>query len=224
MRTFFFCLFFAFASIRQASAQTNVPPLMPKWILKHSLTAWFEYVPCLQVAVERVLSPHWSAQVELGYQNTRLFPSLLHQNAVRGARLRLEGRYYFSTLHKTHFPLYTGVEAFYQNSFVEDKVNGFVLQNGLITPTTGQRSLQVARSGATALFGQQLYFKRITVDYVAGVGFVTNTPLSIQNPDIYLDKTQNLVLGMLSLDTSSFYDKTSSVLNMVLGLKIGYVL
>lgn len=203
------------AATTDTAQQINLFARLPKVAVKFSPTSFIEPAwSYLQFGVEHVLSRRWHMSYEIGVCPNIGLARNQYSDGIGGVRARTDIRYYFEPDRKgKNFP-FVALEAYGKRE-------------------TWCREEWVQRGGGT--YSQQFEVQHQRLAYglnvLAGVKYVSDKQLTIDFLGGWGFKTKKLSANNLPADAvlgSNFewfnFDRDGNYVNMVLGVKIGYVL
>jgi hypothetical protein len=202
------------------SEQPQTTLEQPNLLLKYSLTSLIEPTPTVQFAVEHRIGVYTSLQHEIGYITSYAQPNL---HDYWGVRVHTEYRKYFSPLQYAKRNTYIAFEL--MGKFNQSLDEYWYCRDACQYSQQILRFRRRVSVGAAFEYGwTRLYQDRFLLDIVTGIG-VKHAQIVFDNlePDLRnltRDNTNNLFFSNLLSDMAV----SPISVNLILGIKIGYVL
>ena len=221
-----FILFFTIQLANISAINTNIDSLpKPHDIVKISVSSLLERARCAHFAYEHFFTRIVSFQGELGFYLRESNRNPDDITFTGGVRSQLELRSYPFADFSWRFMPYYSVEVFYQAINLRGYNDYYVLENGIVKKTITPVGFTQTQSGGNLLSGYQWTIKkRFVIDGFAGLGVITiadkytDAPEGFEPPKGYV--RPYLQTAINDYGQTNYSPKT--VINVVLGLKIGY--
>ncbi len=211
----------------RAQVNPTVPGPTWSWVLKVAPLSLLDLSSTIQAAVEGVVAPNQSVQLELGYgwqaMNPWLAPNQERYSRYEVWRGRAEWRYYWRG-GQAPFGTYTAIEGLYKRENALEKAVTAVYGEPGLVQYYRQSSLPISKDvyGINVKIGRQfplLPNRRLVFDIYTGLGLRARTILRTNLPNGYQLTRQPIV----DIGPFTTYGG-ASLFSLSAGFKIGYAL
>ncbi|WP_288428315.1 DUF3575 domain-containing protein [uncultured Spirosoma sp.] len=211
----------------RAQVNPTVPGPTRSWVLKVAPLSLLDLSSTIQAAVEGVVAPNQSVQLELGYgwqaMNPWLAPNQERYSRYKVWRGRAEWRYYWRR-GQALFGTYTAIEGLYKRENALEKAVTAVYGEPGLVQYYRQSSLPISKDvyGINVKVGRQfplLPNGRLVFDIYTGLGLRARTILRTDLPNGYQLTRQPIV----DIGPFTTYGG-ASLFSLSAGFKIGYAL
>ncbi|PRY44320.1 hypothetical protein CLV58_103290 [Spirosoma oryzae] len=211
----------------RAQVNPTVPGPTRSWVLKVAPLSLLDLSSTIQAAVEGVVAPNQSVQLELGYgwqaMNPWLAPNQERYSRYEVWRGRAEWRYYWRG-GQAPFGTYTAIEGLYKRENALEKAVTAVYDEPGPVQYYRQSSLPISKDvfGINVKIGRQfplLPNGRLVFDIYTGLGLRARTILRTDLPNGYQLTRQPIV----DIGPFTTYGG-ASLFSLSAGFKIGYAL
>ncbi len=220
---------------RVAIAQTSTSTMLPTWAFKWNPVALIDVsTPAWQMGVERRLGNKFSINAEAGYllnYNNRMSTGI---DSRSGVRLRLEGRYYWSSFMNEDVSPFVGIAAVYRYTndlrrslvsrydnaytealdfrYIRHNLGGYLTTGGVFRFKQAKKSLE---KGTTI-------YSPVSVELSVGVGLRMTSllPTDLPNDAEFVNSTGSLLFEAQPSELGSRFVAPS----IQLGFKLLYIL